>query len=75
MHGNARDRGMVDPRQMPGSAAQNPVQRPAPLETQRGMGSMDVGVSSSYHDIANRRSSYSRNSARSGGRANDADSQ
>ncbi|RJE17567.1 Velvet factor, partial [Aspergillus sclerotialis] len=74
MHGNARDRGM-DPRQMPGGASQNPVQRIASHETQRGMGSMDSGVSSSYHDISNRRSSYSRNSVRSGGRANDADSQ
>lgn len=74
VHGKARDSGM-DPRQMPGSASQNPIHRVAPIENQRGMGSMDAGVLSSYNDISNSRLSYSRNSVRSGGRGNDADSQ
>lgn len=76
MHGKSRDTGIDTRHGMPGNVVPNtPPQRIPRFDHQRGIGSIDAGVSSSYSDVSNRRLSYSRNSARSGGRANDADSQ
>lgn len=74
MHGRFRDAGIDSRHCIPGNVTQNTAQW-APFGSQRGIGSIDAGASSSYNDIANPGLSYSRNSARSGGRANDAESQ
>lgn len=76
MHGKSRNTGIGTRHGMPGNVVANtPPQRDARFDHQRGRGSVDVGVSSSHSDVSNRRLSYSRNSTRSGERANDADSQ